>query len=194
MKKKELGYREILYQAIEKRNRTLTQAYLASALKMSLSTVNNALEPLKRINAVKINKMNFNVIDPKKILYYWATIRNLSKDIVYSTRAEMPVREIEKNMPDDIVFTAYSAYKLKLRDTPADYSEVYIYGDEAIKKRFTENKKSPNLFILKKDEFTEKYGKTVTIANLFVDIWNLKEWYAKEFLKALEVKLNGILE
>jgi len=33
-----------------------------------------------------------------------------------------------------------------------------------------------------------------TIAQIFVDLWNLKEWYAKDFLKAMEAKLNGILE
>ena len=193
MRKVELVYREILFQAMEKNNRTLTQSYLAKTLKISLSTVNLALKPLQSMNAIKIRKMGFNIIDIKKILYYWASKRNLEKDIIYKTRVEAPVKEIEKQMPNNIVFTAFSAYKFKFKDVPADYSEVYIYAGEDIKKRFKENNKVPNLFILKKDN-AEKYGKTATIANLFVDLWNLNQWYAKDFLNALEAKIGRFLE
>jgi len=194
MKKIELVYREILFNAIEKNNKKLTQAYLANTLKISLSTVNLALKPLVKMNSVKINKNGFDVIDSKKILYYWASIRNVDKDIIYKTRVEEPVREIEKQMPDDIVFAAYSGYKFKFKDVPADYSEVYVYGTENIKDRFKENDKNPNLFVLKKDSAMEKYGKIITTANLFVDLWNLKQWYAKDFLKAVEGKIGRILE
>ena len=193
MKKVELVYNEILSQAMEKNNKTLTQSYLANALNISLSTVNLAIKPLESMNAIKIKKMGFDIIDVKRILYYWASKRNLEKDIIYKTRVDLPVKEIEKQMPNNIIFTAFSAYKFKFKDVPADYSEVYIYGDEDIKKRFKESEKSPNLFVLKKDNL-EKYGKTVTIANLFVDLWNLKQWYAKDFLNALEAKIGRILE
>ena len=40
----------------------------------------------------------------------------------------------------------------------------------------------------------EGYGKTATLAQTFVDLWNLKEWYAKEFLIALENKINGMIK
>ena len=69
MKKIELVYMEILFQAIEENNRALTQSYLSSSLKISLSTVNLALKPLKKMNAVKIKYMGVDVIDIKKILY-----------------------------------------------------------------------------------------------------------------------------
>lgn len=194
MKKIELVYREILFNAIEKKNKRLTQAYLANTLKISLSTVNLALKPLVKMNSIKVKKMGFDIIDTRKILYYWASIRNIEKDIVYKTRVEEPIKEIEKQMPDNIVFTGYSGYKFKFKDVPADYSEVYIYGLEDIKNRFKENNKNPNLFVLRKDDKIEIYGKTATIANLFVDLWNLKQWYAKDFLKALEGKIGGFLE
>ena len=194
MKKTELVYRELLFHAMEKQKRNLTQAYLATTLQLSLSTVNGALKPLVRMNAIRIKQRSFDVIDIKKILYYGASRRNIEKDIVYQTRIEEPVKEIEKQMPNTIVFTAYSAYKLKFKDVPADYSEVYVYGTEELKKRWKENKKSPNLFVLSKDQSIEKYGKTVTLANLFVDLWNLKTWYAKDFLIALEAKIGRVLE
>jgi hypothetical protein len=144
------------------------------------------------MNAIKIKQRGFDVIDKKKVLYYWASVRNLEKDVIYKTRVEEPVRKIESEMPSNIVYAGYSAYKFKFRDVPSDYSEVYAYSDnlEDIKKRFPGKKGNPNLFILKKD----KNMKNMTIAQIFVDLWNLKEWYAKDFLNAIEVKINGLLE
>src|SRR3989344_1273216 len=194
MKKIEFVYREMIFNAIEKEKKDLTQAYLANTLEVSLSTINLALKSLARMNAVRIRKRGFDIIDVRKVLYYWASMRNVEKDIIYQTRVEEPVTKIEKQMPDNIVFTAYSAYKFKFENTPADYSEVYVYGTEEIKKRFKPNNKIPNVFVLKKDNQIEKYGKSVTIASLFVDLWNLKQWYAKDFLKALEAKIARVLE
>lgn len=194
MKQIEAVYREILHSAIEKKNRRLTQSSLAKALNVSLSTVNAAVKSIESMGAVEIRQRNFHIIDIKKIIYYWASIRSLQKDVIYSTRIEKPVIEIEKYMPDSIVFGAYSAYKFMFNDVPADYSEVYVYGDDILKKRFPKNKGVPNLFVLKKDEHIDRYGKHTTIANTFVDLWNLREWYAKEFVKAMEARLYGILE
>ncbi len=194
MKGNELVYREILYQAMEKKNRVLSQAQIARALNCSLSTVNRAVKHLEKMGSVEIRKRSLHILDIRKILLYWASVRNLQKDIIYATRVERPLVEIEKLMPNCIVFGAYSAYKFAFDDVPADYSEVYVYGDESLKKRFPLAKGPPNLFVLKKDEQIEKYGKKTTLANTFVDLWNLREWYAKEFIKSFEVKLGRILE
>ncbi len=194
MKKSELVYREILFNAMEKKIRILTQAELSRTLKISLSTVNNALKPLTRMGAVEITPRNFHVLNIKKILYFWASVRNLERDVVYATRVDFPVRNIERAMPDDVIFAAYSAYKFLFNDVPADYSEVYVYGDSNLKKRFPETKGPFNLFVLKKDTAIEMYGRKTTMANTFVDLWNLREWYAEEFVKALEGKMHGILE
>jgi len=192
MKRTEEIYREMLFQSIEEKNNKLTQAYIANALKVSLSVVNLSLKPLIKMNAVKINKRSLNIIDKRKILYYWASIRNIEKDIIYKTRVDKAVKTIESEMPCDIIYGGYSAYKFKFKDVPADYSEIYVYSNntEEIEKRFPRNNKNPNLFVLKTDDNM----KEITIAQIFVDLWNLKEWYAKEFLKALEVKINGLLE
>ena len=101
-------------------------------------------------------------------------------------------------MPADVVYGAFTAYKFKFKDVPADYSEAYVYGSDEmvddIKKRFPESKNVPNLFVLKKDDLMEAYGKTTTLAQTFVDLWNMKEWYAKDFLTALEDKIGKFLE
>jgi len=192
MKRIEEVHREILFQSMENNRNNLTQSHLAKALNVSLSVINIALKPLKQMNAIRINQRSFDVIDKRKILYYWASTRNIEKDIIYKTRAEKAVSKIESEMPNDAVYAGYSAYKFKFKDVPADYSEVYAYSDNAeeIKKRFPENKKNPNIFVLKKDRNMKK----ITIAQIFVDLWNLKEWYAKDFLKSMEEKINGLLE
>lgn len=196
MQKIEFVYRELLFQLLEKKRNLFTQKDLSRELNVSLSNVNHSLKPLKRMNAVKVNPQNFSIVNPKKILFYWASVRKLQKDLIYKTRIEMPVKEIEKNMPADVIFTAYSGYKFKFKDVPADYSEVYVYAEDLseIKKRFPVSGKNPNLFVLQKDSLMEKYGKTASIASLFVDLWNLPEWYAKAFLSALEERINALLE
>lgn len=195
MKKIELVYREILYRAIEKKETSFTQSELSKKLGISLSIVNLAVKKLEALGAVKIMQRSFKVLDLKKIIFFWASVRNLWKDVIFKVRVEIPVREIERIMPN-IIFTAYSAYKLKFKDVPADYSEVYIYADneetEKIKKRlinFKTSEKNPNLFILKKDQALSSY-KDIPIAQIFVDLWNLKEWYSKEFINALEKRIG----
>ena len=192
MKRIEEIYREILYQALEKKNYALTQKGIAVKLRVSISTVNHALQILRKMNAIKVNPRNFKIVNPRKILYYWACIRDVKKDIVYKTRVVDSVINIEKNMPNNVAYAAYTAYKFKFKDAPSDYSEVYVYSSDVkeIKRRFPETDNIPNLFVLKQDTNLHEYGKTSTIANIFVDLWNLEEWYAKEFLKAIEKKIH----
>jgi len=192
MKKIELVYREILYGVLEQKNSTFTQLALAKKLHISLSTVHHALKPLKQMGAIEIRLKNFLVLDAEKILLHWASIRNITQDIVYQTRVEKPVKTIESEMPAGVIFGAYSAYKYKWKDVPADYSEIYVYGEEKeIMSRFPPHSGRSNLFVLKEDGFIEGYGRFTTLAHTFVDLWNLPEWYAKEFLLALKKIIMG---
>lgn len=194
MKKIEYVYREILYQALEKNVYEGTQLALSKKLKLSLSTVHYALKPLMVMGAVEGRLKSFHVLDAEKILYYWASLRNVQKDIFYTTRVEKPLQKIEAEMPADIVFGMYSAYKFRFHDVPSDYAEIYVYGNvEDLKKRFPSTKGVPNLFVLEKDEHLAAYGKTTTLAQTFVDLWNTKEWYAKEFLEALKKRLKELM-
>lgn len=186
MKKGELVYNEILYNCFELNQRELTQAYLSKECNTSLSTVNNALKPLREMNVIKTNPMNFVVLDPYKMLLFWATKRKFVSDIFYTTRIEDSVSGIEKSMPEEVIFTAFSAFKFRFEEVPADYSEVYVYAEKMWEERFPERKGPPNVIFLKKERILEKYGKITTIAQTFVDLWNINTWYAQEFLKELE--------
>lgn len=196
---KEQIYREMLFQAMEKKNFVLTQKDLATRLRISLSTVNFALRELRKMSAITVGRKNFSIINTKKIILYWASVRNLEKDIILKARVDLDVNKIENHMPPGITFTAFSGYRFKFDEVPADYSEIYIYANkpelEEVKRRFAlYEKENPNLFVLAKDKNFHLYEE-ITLAQLFVDLWNLGQWYAKDFLKDLEKKLieNGIL-
>ena len=125
---------------MEKNEFVLTQSELSKKLNISLSIVNIAVKKLNSIGALKIQQRSFRILDIKKIIYLWASVRNLDKDIIFQERIEAPVREIERILPN-IFYTAYTAYKFRFNDVPADYSEIYVYGDEnemeTIKKRIS---------------------------------------------------------
>ncbi len=193
--KTERVYREILYRLLEKREQKFTQKNLSEECNISLSTVNHALKPLKKMNAIEVRKMCFYVINPKKILVYWACIRDLKKDIVYKTFLDRSIERIETSLPYNSLLTAYSAFKLKFKKIPSEYGEVIAYGEKKdFERRFgDENLKfPPNLIVLKLDEHLKKFS-FAPIAQIYVDLWNLDKWYANEFLKALEGEIDGIL-
>ncbi|MBI2578112.1 MAG: winged helix-turn-helix domain-containing protein [Candidatus Aenigmarchaeota archaeon] len=181
-------YREILFQLLEKKKNFFSQKKLAEECGISIGSVNHALKPLESMGAIEKKHMGFRVLDAKKMLLYWASVRKLQRDVVYQTHSDAPVEEIEKSMPE-VVFTAYSGYKMLFRSVPSDYGEVYVYGDEHIAERFPLKKGKPNVIVLRMDEHLRKF-KSVPMAQLFADLWNINTWYAQEFLKALEAKID----
>jgi len=233
MKKIEIIWRELLYQAIEKRTRQFTQKEVAAKFGFSTSTVFQALKAPRKMGAVRVSGRFFVLEDPEKLLYHWASIRNPGKEIILSGRVELPLYEIEGRMPPNIVYGGFSAARTLLGgEVPADYDKVYVYlklktprqrtgkqnslqfgrakgraGGQAklkikeqnsdivraLQERFEITKGIPNLFVLRADEFLAQYGQTTSLAQTFADLWNLSEWYAKEFIKTLKGKIDGLL-
>lgn len=193
MSKKEIIWREILYQATEKKKFEFTQKELASELHVSLSTVFNALKVPRQSGAIKVTGRNFIASDVEKFMYIWATQRNLEKETIYSTSVAANPPEIEGMVPPNIMFACYSAYSKKYQNSPADYDKVYIYSDidqlVEVKKRFPPQKGYVNVVVLKSDSHLKKFGGLTPDVQTFVDVWNLKDWYAKEFLSALRRKI-----
>lgn len=193
MKKTERVYRELLVQALEKETHELTQQELSRTCQVSLGTVNYALDPLQKMNAIEKKPRKFIVLQPKKILVYWASVRDLAQDVVYKTHSNQQVREIEQEMPP-VLFTAYSGYKFRQGEPPAAYSEVYVYGaKEAVEDRFPAHPGSDNVFVLAPDAHLLNFDR-VPLAQLYVDLWNLSTWYAQEFIQQMEEIIDGILE
>lgn len=192
--KTELIYREILYNVIELRKRTLTQRELARVCHVSVGLVNFSLAPLRRMGAIVVNERNFVVQDPWKILMYWCSKRELQRYVVYCNFLRHSVQQIESSLPKGSIPTAYTGYKELFDEVPADYSEVYVYGktDDFIKIFGKENKNQPNLIVLQIDERLQSIGRP-TIAQIYADLWNIGTWYAKRFIDALNLKLKDAL-
>lgn len=197
MKKKEIIWREILYQVLEEKKRQFTQKELAAKFGFSLSTVFNALKVPRQTRAIEVTGRDFRVLDPEKLLYLWGTFRNFYKDIMYETSVSLPPFEIEGLMPNEVIFGAYSAYRKRFGEAPADYDKIYVYLPprflSVIEKRFPPKKGYSNLFVLEADEFLGEYGPLAPLPQIFVDLWNLREWYAHDFYLNLKEKIDGIL-
>ena len=161
MLKKEIVWREILFQAIENKKFEFTQKELAQKYGFSLSTVFNALKIPRGANAVE-GKRGFKIRDIEKFLYLWATFRKIKKDIIYQTAVKKGVFEIEGEMPPNVIFGTFSAFLKKYKVVPADYDKVYVYSKEdeiqEIKNRFPSQPGYQNLIVLKADPWLKKFG------------------------------------
>ncbi|MBI4440414.1 winged helix-turn-helix domain-containing protein [Candidatus Woesearchaeota archaeon] len=188
---REVIYRELIENAL-KRNYSSTQLLLSKKFGFSLSTVNNALRPLVEIGAIYKKERGFKIMDAKKLLLYWASVRRMSRDVLYKTNVGMPVMNIESSLPPLCTLTAFSGYRITFNDAPADYSEVYVYCKEEtiaeVRKRFPQKKGNENLIVLEPDNFLE--GRTAPLSQIYADLWNIKEWYSKDFLDALEGRMK----
>jgi hypothetical protein len=197
MKKIEIIWRELLFQTLEKGINRFTQKDLAGKFGFSTSTIFQALKNPRKMGAVIVTGRDFVLQDPEKLLYHWASIRNFSEEIIYKTKVNLPILEIEAQIIPSAVYGCFSSYRLKFNDTPADYDKIYIYSShkklEELTKRFPAAKSQPNLFILQADKFLSSYGKTTSLAHTFVDLWNLSDWFAKEYVNSLKEKINAIL-
>jgi hypothetical protein len=194
MTKKEIIWREILFSNSQNKKRKFTQKELAQKFHFSLSTVFNSLKTPRKIQAIEVGSRSFILRDQEKLLYLWATQRNLNKDIIYQTRAEMSVLEIEGLMPNSATYGLYSAFRKQFRTLPADYDKVYVYVPEKdlkeIQERFPEKRGYPNLIVLAADEFLKNYGQITPLVQTYVDLWNVSEWYAKDYLSVIKEKLD----
>ena len=193
MNKKEQIWRFILQKAISARQFEFTQKDIAATLKISLSTVFNALKIPRLQGAVKVTGRNFSLVDMEKLMYIWATQRNIEKEIIYQTHNDAGAKEAEGMMPPGVIYAAYSAYRQKYGEAPADYDKVYVYAGKSvldeIKKRFPKRPGEANLFIFKSDAALEMYGSIAPESQIFTDLWNLKDWYAKDFLNRLKERI-----
>ncbi len=191
MKKFEIIWREILTQALEERKREFFQTQLARKFHVSTSTVFHALVKPRAIGAVKIGKKECALVDFDKLLLLWATERNLKRDIIYETHIDLPILEIEGLLPGDVLPTAYTSYRLQFDIVPADYDRVVVYasGLESIQKRFPPQKGRATLTVLQPDPFLASM-KTVSLVQLYVDLWSLPQWYGRDFYLAVYQKIE----
>ncbi|MBI4262139.1 hypothetical protein HY624_01285 [Candidatus Uhrbacteria bacterium] len=194
LNKKEIIWREVLHRCFHDGILISTQKELAKKLHVSLSTVHNALKFPRASGAIVVTGRNFRVQDKEKFLLLFASHRRFQKDMLYTTHVDDGVRAVEGRMPEAAIFATYSAYRQRHRHAPADYDVVYVYVDRThlpeLQRRFPPRKGSANFFVLAADPHLAEYGGTTPDVQTFVDLWNVREWYAKDFLTALRKRLH----
>ena len=199
MKKIETIWECLLEEAINQHRYPHTQKEMAQRFGFSLSTIHHALKIPVQMGAVRKESRFFILEDFQKLLYYWASVRNFANDIIYQTTIDQPVFEIEGLALPASTFACFSAARRHLGEPPSDYSKVYWYvlpqALDSCKERFPfqpDKRKDFNVTLLRMPSFMKQQNIT-TLTHTFVDIWNLRDWYAKEFTRALEEKINGLL-
>ena len=142
MLKQEAVIREILCQFLYN-NDIIDQQQISQSLNVSIGLVNKVISRLQGMGAVSKTGRRYSVTSFRKILIFWSSLRNLQRDILFSTRVLGSVREIERDLPDGSLLTAYTAFNYRFNEAPADYSEIWVYvQDEMIfefKNRFPLN-------------------------------------------------------
>lgn len=195
MKKINRVLREILYRVYEQNESFMSQKSLAQACELSMDTVNRVVAKLNQFHTIKKKPLGFRVVDPEKILTYWACTRNLASDISYSTYSPDSVTKIEDEMPRGTVFTAFSGYRRRFGKTPIHYEKVFVYADpEEVRRRFPESPaERKNVFVMRPDPHLAQTNKdgAAPLAQIYVDLWQLGGDPADRFLLELETKLRA---
>ena len=190
MKKIDRVLREILYRAYERNELFMSQKSLAQACEISMDTVNRLVGKLNQFRAIEKKPFGFKIVDLKKILSYWAASRNLARDITYATYSPDSVEEIESELSDEGLHTAYSGYKLRFNESPVRYEEVYVYADaDGVRRKFPESRAlKQNLFVLRADPHLKRVSEkgSAPLAQIYADLWQIGGSTADRFLLELE--------
>jgi len=196
MKKEERILREILI-GVKKRKEKFFQKEISKVCNVSIGLVNKLVKKLESQSSVQRKGRGSSVIDASKILLYWATRRQIQKEINERYYIKNSVEQIEKTLPACVIFTAFSGWRLLTKRAPADYREIYIFvpkgSENVIKLWLKENRPSKgpeNLFIIyTDDEHLIKNSKKniAPVPQIFVDLYSIGGISSKYFL-------NDILE
>jgi hypothetical protein len=193
--------REILHRVYEQNKSFMSQKSLAQACGVSMDTVNRMVAKLNQFRAIEKKPFGFRVTEPKKVLTYWASTRNLAADILYTTYSPDSVPEIEAGMPRGTIFTAFSGYRRRFGKTPTHYEETFVYADpDEVRTRFPESPaQRRNVFVLRSDSHLARISKNgvAPLVQIYVDLWQAGGAVANRFIleldKKLEVPAPGVL-
>jgi len=187
----EMVWRHLLVAAFDQGIRRSSLTKLSAELDLPVSTIHKALERPRAIGAVRGSASDLRVLDPKRLQLMWAAVRNLSADIVYTTRVPMAVSEIEARLPVYAIPTAYTAFvQHQGRNLVADYEQVVVYADASeVRRRFPPRSGHANLLVLEPDPLLSRYGKVAPRCQVYADLFNLPTWQAQRFLEALDREL-----
>lgn len=199
MLKRELVWRQLADDVLTGRRSSFHQSDLAVELGMSIGNVNLALEPLRAIGGVSVVGKNLVVRDVKKILLLWGARRMPQRPIAAFTSPDNPSQML-KMLPPGIALTSFAGFVKRYREEPAPFSVIRGYVRptdqrtlEELGRRFsrTDNVEQASLVIFAADDtMARKLPGIVSPAQMFVDLWSEGDFFATDYLRALERRLR----
>jgi hypothetical protein len=199
MKKMEVVWRQIADDILLERKSEFHQFELAAELEMSIGNVNLALTPLREIGAVDVVGKTLIIRDVKKILMFWAAKRS-NLTVIGTFNTPESGTDLLTILPSGITLTSFAGYVASYNDMPAPIDMVRGYvkaeGDTLIelKRRFREVAKDSRIatLVVHPLEYEEVDGGADSVgpAQLYVDIWNERSFFAADYLRAIEERFR----
>jgi hypothetical protein len=165
---------------------------------MSAGNVNLALEPLRAVGAAGVVGKNLVVRDVRKILLLWAARRQPSRPLAAFTSMEH-ARDLGRVLPPGLALTSFAGFVARYGDEPAPFSVARAYvrpDDEAtlveLRRRFNESLDvgAATLIVHAADSvLARNLPEIVGPAQLYVDLWAEADFFASDYLRALEGRL-----
>ncbi len=198
MLKREILWRQIADDVLENRRTTFRQRELAVELGMSPGNVHLALEPLRAVGAASVVGKNLVVRDVRKILLLWAARRQPSRPLAAFTSMEH-ARDLVRVLPPGLALTSFAGFVARYGDEPAPFSVARAYvrpDDQAtlveLRRRFNESPDvgAATLIVHEADSaLARNLPEIVGPAQLYVDLWAEADFFASDYLRALEGRL-----
>lgn len=184
-------YRELLLCSFRQVS-LVHQEDIASKCEVSLGLVNKTVKKLEAAMAVEATRRGVRVLSPARLLNLWAAERDLSKDVWQLFRLD-PATAVEKNLPKDVLITAFSAWFRVSRRKPAEYDRLYFYVTNRESFNFWLDfrkgkirKTNPNVFALHVDDehlIRSSEKGVVCVPQVYVDIYSINGPEASPFLR-----------
>jgi len=200
LRKFEAVYREILLTSMRGQN-SVRQKLVAEATGVSIGMTNKAVRKLEQASCVEAGPRGLRVLSPGRILNLWATERHLQGDVWRSFRVD-DLTHIERDLPGDVILTAFSGWGAQAKRRPAEYGRVHFYAtDKAhfeawIKLRQDKIRKTnPNVFALDVNDphliRTSSRG-VACVPQIYVDTYSANGPEAQPFLKDIIASFAGL--
>lgn len=191
MRKFEAVYREILL-AVMRGQGTVLQKTLAETTGVSIGMTNKAVRKLEGASCVEAGPRGLRVLSPGRILNLWATERRLRDDVWGSFRIDDLAR-LERDLPRDVILTAFAGWAADAKRRPAEYGKVHFYVtgktqfESWIKLRQDRIRKTnPNIFALdvRDPHLVRTSSRGVAcVPQIYVDIYSADGPEAQPFLR-----------
>jgi hypothetical protein len=191
MRKFEKVYRELLVCSLHEYS-FVHQEDIASRCKVSIGLVNKTVQKLEAAMAVEATRRGVRVLSPARLLNLWAAERDLRRDVWQMFRLD-PVADVEKNLPNDVLVTAFSGWFTVSGRKPSEYDRLYFYvtSKDSFNRWLSFRKAkvrrtNPNIFALYVDDEHLAHSSTngvVCIPQIYVDIYSANGPEASSFLR-----------